>query len=150
MADAMQTWAERAARTMRRLDQLAAIGAGGRRGAHRPGLSAAEQEACEQVAGWMLEAGLDAGWDACGNLYGRLPGANATAAEVWSGSHLDTVPNGGRFDGALGVLAALESVASLRGRGLNATLAAVAFRDEEGWRFGEGCFGSLWVCGQIG
>jgi len=146
----MQTWAERAARTMQRLDQLAAIGAGGRRGAHRPGLSAAEQEACELVAGWMSEAGLDAGWDVCGNLYGRLPGADAGAPEVWSGSHLDTVPNGGRFDGALGVLAAVEAIASLRGRGLKATLAAVAFRDEEGWRFGEGCFGSLWVCGRIG
>jgi allantoate deiminase len=150
MADAMQTSAERAARTMRRLDQLAAIGAGGRPGANRPGLSAAEQEACELAAGWMAEAGLEPGWDACGNLYGRLPGADATAAEVWSGSHLDTVPNGGRFDGALGVLAAVEAIASLRDRGLRSTLRAVAFRDEEGWRFGEGCFGSLWVCGRIG
>ena len=146
----MQTFGERAARTMRRLDQLAAIGAGGRPGAHRPGLSAAEQEACELVAGWMAEAGLEPGWDACGNLYGRLAGTDASAAEVWSGSHLDTVPNGGRFDGALGVLAALEAIASLRGKELAATLCAVAFRDEEGWRFGEGCFGSLWACGQIG
>ena len=68
---------------------------------------------------------------------------------MWSGSHLDTVPNGGRFDGALGVLAALEAVASLRRRRLPATLAVVAFRDEEGWRFGEGCFGSRCACATV-
>ena len=99
---------------MQRLSQLAEIGREGRAGAHRPGLSAAEQEACELVATWLRQEGLEVSWDACGNLYGRLAGSDPAAGEIWSGSHLDTVPNGGRFDGALGVLAALEAVAQLR------------------------------------
>jgi len=68
---------------------------------------------------------------------------------VWSGSHLDSVPGGGRFDGALGVLAALEAVAVLGSTPLAAPLAVVAFRDEEGWRFGRGFFGSRAVSGRV-
>ena len=140
---------ERAARTMQRLSQLAEIGREGRAGAHRPGLSAAEQEACELMATWLGQEGLEVSWDACGNLYGRLAGSDPAAGEVWAGSHLDTVPNGGRFDGALGVLAALEAVAQLREAPRAATLCAAVFRDEEGWRFGEGCFGSRCLCGTV-
>ena len=140
---------ERAARTMQRLSQLAEIGREGRAGAHRPGLSAAEQEACELVATWLGQEGLEISWDACGNLYGRLAGSDPTAGEVWAGSHLDTVPNGGRFDGALGVLAALEAVAQLRDAPRAATLCVAVFRDEEGWRFGEGCFGSRCLTGTV-
>ena len=140
---------ERAARTMQRLSQLAEIGREGRAGAHRPGLSAAEQEACELVATWLGQEGLEVSWDACGNLYGRLAGSDPAAGEVWAGSHLDTVPNGGRFDGALGVLSALEAVAQLREAPRAATLCVAVFRDEEGWRFGEGCFGSRCLCGTV-
>jgi hypothetical protein len=60
-----------------------------------------------------------------------------------------TVPNGGRFDGALGVVVGLEAVAALRHSDLRATLVVVAFRYEEGWRFGGGCFGSRAVCGLL-
>ena len=84
-----------------------------------------------------------------GNLYGRLAGSDPAAGEIWAGSHLDTVPNGGRFDGALGVLAALEAVAQLREPSRAATLCVAVFRDEEGWRFGEGCFGSRCLCGTV-
>jgi allantoate deiminase len=134
---------------MQRLSQLAEIGREGRAGAHRPGLSAAEQEACELVATWLEQEGLEVSWDACGNLFGRLPGSDPAASEIWAGSHLDTVPNGGRFDGALGVLAALEAVAQLRDLPRAATLCVAVFRDEEGWRFGEGCFGSRCLCGSV-
>ncbi len=134
---------------MQRLSQLAEIGREGREGAHRPGLSAAEQEACELVAAWLGQEGLEVSWDACGTLYGRLAGSDPAAAEIWAGSHLDTVPNGGRFDGALGVLAALEAVAQLRDMPRAATLCVAVFRDEEGWRFGEGCFGSRCLCGTV-
>ena len=134
---------------MQRLSQLAEIGREGRAGAHRPGLSAAEQQACELVATWLGQEGLAVSWDACGNLYGRLAGSDPAAGEIWAGSHLDTVPNGGRFDGALGVLAALEAVAQLRDLPRAATLCVAAFRDEEGWRFGEGCFGSRCLCGTV-
>jgi allantoate deiminase len=140
---------ERAARTMQRLSQLAEIGREGRAGAHRPGLSAAEQTACELVARWLEQEGLEVSWDACGNLYGRLAGSDPAAGEIWAGSHLDTVPNGGRFDGALGVLAALEAVAQLHDLPRTATLCVAVFRDEEGWRFGEGCFGSRCLCGTV-
>ena len=94
----------------------------------------------------MADAGLDVSVDAAGNLFGRLPGRSRTD-EVWAGSHLDSVPQGGRFDGALGVVAALEAVERLGRR--DRTLAVVAFRDEEGWRFGHGCFGSRALCGGL-
>src|SRR5207302_19356 len=111
-------------RILERLDQLYAIGGGV--GANRPGYSASEDEAHELAAGWMREAGLEVEVDAAGNLIGRT--ANAS---VWAGSHLDSVPNGGKFDGALGVVAAIEAV-ERAGAG-----AVVAFRDEE-----TGCGGS--------
>jgi hydantoinase/carbamoylase family amidase len=74
----------------------------------------------------MRDAGLDVEADAAGNLIGRTK-----QADVWTGSHLDSVPDGGKFDGALGVVAAIEAVERV-GRG-----AVVVFRDEE-----QGCIGS--------
>lgn len=129
-----------------RLQALYAIGDG--EGANRPGLSAAEEEAHRLVAGWMREAGLETSRDAAGNLYGRLPGRRPELPEVWVGSHLDSVPRGGRYDGALGVVAAVEAVARLD-EPAERTIAVVAFRDEEGWRFGHGFFGSRAVTGQL-
>jgi hydantoinase/carbamoylase family amidase len=87
--------------------------------------------------------------DGAGNLYAR-PAGSWAAAEIWSGSHLDTVPSGGRFDGALGVVAALEAVTAVAAARPGPPLAVVVFRDEEGWRFGHGCFGSRCVTGQVG
>ena len=106
-------------RVLRRLEALFSIGGG--EGASRPGLSRAEQQAHDLAAGWMAEAGLEVSVDAAGNLIGRARGSAPEFPEVWTGSHLDTVPDGGRF----------------------------AFRDEEGWRFGQGYFGSRALCGQI-
>ena len=80
--------------------------------------------------GWFREAGLEVEVDAAGNLIGRIPGG---AREVWTGSHLDTVPGAGRFDGTLGVVAGLEAVERLGTPGLG----VVVFRDEE-----RGCAGS--------
>lgn len=131
---------------MARLEALYAIG--GRVGADRPGLSGREEDAHLLVDAWMREAGLETSWDAAGNLYGRLVARQPEAPEIWTGSHLDTVPSGGRFDGALGVVGALEAVRRLGGP-LDHTIAVVAFRDEEGWRFGNGCFGSRAVSGQL-
>jgi allantoate deiminase len=140
----------RAERAMERLDLLARIGAAGDGGGiTRPGLSAAEDEAHALLAGWCEEAGLAVSRDSVGNLYAR-PRRAAAGAEIWSGSHLDTVPSGGRFDGALGVVAALEAVADVAADRPEAPLALVAFRDEEGWRFGHGCFGSRCLTGDVG
>jgi len=105
-----------------RLEQLYAIGGGP--GANRLHPSAAEDEAHELVATWMGESGLEVDVDPDGNLLGRA----AEPRDVWVGSHLDTVPEGGRFDGALGVVAGIEAVERV-GRG-----SVVAFRGEEvGW-----------------
>jgi acetylornithine deacetylase/succinyl-diaminopimelate desuccinylase-like protein len=116
-----------------RLEELYAIGDGD--GANRIGGSPEEQRACELAASWMEDAGLEVEWDPVGNLVGRLPGSRPELPEVWTGSHLDTVPSGGKFDGALGVVAGIEAVL-LAGAG-ERTLGVVAFRDEE-----RGCNGS--------
>ena len=100
-----------------RLDELYAIGGGTRRG-----YSPEEDAAHELAAGWMREAGLEVSVDGVGNLFGRRGDGR-----VWTGSHLDSVPNGGKFDGALGVVAAIEAAARLP----EAPLAVVAFRAEE-------------------
>jgi acetylornithine deacetylase/succinyl-diaminopimelate desuccinylase-like protein len=128
-------------RVLERLDQLYALGGGP--GANRLGGSAEEDEAHELVAGWMREAGLEVERDAAGNLYGRLAGRRPELPEVWTGSHLDSVPAGGRFDGALGVIAGLEALE--RAGQQERTVTVVAFRDEEGWK-GPGCVGSRSLC----
>jgi allantoate deiminase len=141
---------DRVARTIERLDRLAELGrTRGEEGTTRPALSPQEQQACELVASWMGDEGLLVSWDGAGNVFGRLPGSSQSTDEIWTGSHLDTVPNGGRFDGALGVLVGLEAVSALRESGLRSTLAIVVFRYEEGWRFGGGCFGSRAICGVL-
>jgi allantoate deiminase len=138
----------RAARILERLDTLFEIGRAA--GTNRPGLSAEEQRACELVAGWMRDAGLDVTFDAAGNVVGRLVGREPALPEVWSGSHLDTPPDGGRFDGALGVLTALDAAEAMRASGPpRRSVAVIAFRLEEGPRFGRGVFGSRAVCGVL-
>ena len=102
-------------RVLDRLDELYAIGA------TRIGYTPQEDAAHVLFARWLGEVGLDVEIDRAGNTIGRRG-----EASLWLGSHLDTVPNGGRFDGALGVVAALEVAART-----DAPLAVVAFRDEE-------------------
>jgi allantoate deiminase len=130
-----------AVRVLERLDALYAIGGGP--GANRLGGTREEDEAHELVAGWMREAGLEVDVDSAGNLFGRLLGRRPELPEVWTGSHLDSVPNGGRFDGALGVAAGLEALERLGQR--ERTLVVIAFRDEEGCS-GPGCRGSRALC----
>lgn len=121
-------------RVFERLEELYALGGG--RGANRPFGSSAEDAAHELAAGWMAEAGLTVDRDAAGNLVGRFPGEGG---EVWAGSHLDSVPEGGRFDGALGVVAAIEALERIGPQAR--PLAAVVFRGEE-----VGCVGSRARC----
>jgi acetylornithine deacetylase/succinyl-diaminopimelate desuccinylase-like protein len=112
---------------LERIEEIYAIGGGP--GANRPGYTAAEDRAHDLAAGWMREAGLEVEVDGDGNLVGRRAGTDASAGELWTGSHLDSVPNGGRFDGVLGVLAGLEALTRIEP--CRRTLAVVAFRDEE-------------------
>jgi len=138
----------RAARIVARLDSLFEIGRAA--GTNRPGLGEGEQRAHDLVAGWMRDAGLDVSVDRAGNLFGRVAGSDASLAEVWTGSHLDTPPDGGRFDGALGVVAGLDAAEAIgRSGGARCTIAVVAFRLEEGPRFGRGVFGSRAIVGEL-
>jgi len=99
-----------------RLDEIYAIAQ------HRAGYSEEEDAAHELAAGWMRDDGLEVTRDGAGNLFGTRGDAR-----VWAGSHLDSVPTAGRFDGALGVVAAIEAASRLPDR----SLAVVAFRAEE-------------------
>jgi allantoate deiminase len=128
-------------RVLERLERLYAIGGGP--GANRLGGSQQEDEAHELVADWMRDAGLEVEVDPTGNLFGRLRGRRPKLPEVWTGSHLDSVPAGGKFDGTLGVLGGLEAVERLGQQ--ERSLVVVAFRDEEGCR-GIGCLGSRSLC----
>jgi allantoate deiminase len=131
-----------------RLDRLFEIGRVA--GTNRPGLGDGEQRAFELVRRWMEAAGLETSVDPAGNLLGRLAGCDPALASVMAGSHLDTPPDGGRFDGALGVLAALEAVAAISaGDRPPRSLLVVAFRLEEGCRFGRGVFGSRAMAGML-
>jgi N-carbamoyl-L-amino-acid hydrolase len=130
-------------------ETLAAIGATPDGGVHRPALSDAHLEARR----WFLERaeqlGLDARVDSAGNHSAVLRCGKASGPALLVGSHLDSVPYGGRFDGALGVLAALEvlQVVKEQGISLNTHLEAIDFTDEEG-RF-VSLVGSLALSGQL-
>ena len=139
-----------AARLRRRLEELAAIGRTAHGGVTRFSYGPEHAAAVELTAGWMREAGAAAALDEWGNLHGLVPGTDREAAPMAAGSHLDTVPNGGIFDGALGVVAAIETAQALRDAGvtLERPLLLLGFAEEEGTSFGVGCLGSLGVVGR--
>jgi len=126
-----------------RLDALWEIALGPGGGADRPAYSAAEAEAMRLVAGWAREAGLEPGIDPQGNLWALPPGA--TGPVVTSGSHVDTVPDGGRYDGALGTVLGLELVADLEAGRAGILICAA----EEAPRFGAGTIGSRLLVGTL-
>ena len=112
--------------------------------------SEAQLVATFQVAGWMAEAGLKVFFDRWGNLYGRTPDFDDERKVVLTGSHLDSVPNGGDFDGPLGVLSALEAVRLILEHkiALNKPIEVISFIEEEGASF-HGLMGSQLATGGI-
>jgi hydantoinase/carbamoylase family amidase len=136
-------------RLRQRMEHLGTIGRGGSGGISRSPFSPAHVEAVRLVAQMMHEAGLDPGVDEFGNLIGQ--GAGGDEPILLAGSHLDTVPDGGMFDGALGVVAAVEVAQTLRdaGRRLRHRLGAIAFADEEGHAFDVGTLSSRALVGEI-
>ena len=130
------------------LDELALIGGGADGGVTRVAWSEELFAAYSWVARRMRELGLEVETDAAGNLLGRWHAGNGKAVLV--GSHLDTVPSGGRLDGALGVVAALHAVRLLQEEGFEPErpLWVVAFMDEEGTRFNAALFGSRAFAGE--
>ncbi|GAB3605628.1 allantoate amidohydrolase [Conyzicola nivalis] len=131
-----------------RCDELAAISS-------RPDvlervhLSPEHRAANDLVAGWMREAGLKTWQDAAGNQCGRLEGREPDLPALLLGSHIDTVPDAGRYDGMLGVLLAIQVVSRIRDSGIELPFAleVVAFSDEEGTRFGTALIGSRALAG---
>ena len=125
------------------LKALARIGARPEGGAERIAFSAEDRAARRWIAAEMGGAGLSVRTDPAGNLFGRREGREALPAILF-GSHLDTVPRGGMFDGALGVLAGLEVLRALGEARVETRhpLELVVWCDEEGSRFGTGLFGS--------
>lgn len=128
------------------LQELAAIGRT-ERGISRLAFGPADMDGRRWLLLKLQDAGLAARMDQVGNVIGRLDGPGPQPAAIVLGSHLDTVPDGGMFDGALGVLAGLECVRTIREAGatgfaLRHALEVVAFANEEGSHLSPGIFGS--------
>jgi len=140
-----------AARMARRIHALAEIGATPEHGASRIGYSPEDRIAKELLKTWMREAGLIVREDAVGNVFGTYPGSQPELPLVMSGSHIDTVPNGGHFDGVVGVLSALEVAERWHEQGYvpPRSLEVAAFADEEGSRFHASLTGSHFLMGEL-
>ncbi|WEG11816.1 allantoate amidohydrolase [Pullulanibacillus sp. KACC 23026] len=140
-------------RLWNRLMSLSSIGhhSDGSGGVTRLSFTKEEREAKDRVAAFMREAGLSVREDAVGNLIGRLEGMNPDSPVLLVGSHLDSVPHGGDFDGPLGVLAAVEALQTLGEKQikLKSPVEVIAFTDEEGARFRFGMIGSRGLAGTL-
>ncbi|GAA1920560.1 allantoate amidohydrolase [Microbacterium aoyamense] len=133
-----------ARRVMARCDELARVSAA-QSGIERVYLSPEHARVNRLAAEWMREVGMTTRQDAAGNQLGRV--GDPASAALMLGSHLDTVPDAGRYDGIVGVLMALEVVRLLRDATLPFAIEVVAFSDEEGTRFGKALLGSSAVAG---
>ncbi|WP_217282819.1 M20 family metallo-hydrolase [Paenibacillus alginolyticus] len=140
-----------ASRLQQRIQELAEIGKIGETGVCRLALSKEDREGVELVKSWMQEAGMEASIDPFANLIGVLKGSNPNAPVLMLGSHVDSQPYGGRFDGAIGVLGAIEVVQTLVEEGITpeCNIEVVAFCDEEGCRFNKGLFGVRGMTGKL-
>src|SRR6201993_3049354 len=104
---------------------------------------------------WMKarceEAGLRVREDAIGNTFARWPGADANAPVVGTGSHIDAIPNAGKYDGVVGVLGGLEAIRALQRSGFRPknSIELLVFATEEPTRFGIGCLGSRLLSGTL-
>jgi len=114
-------------------------------GVDRAALTLLDRQARRLLIEWATEAGLTVSVDEMNNLFLRHEGLEPDAAPVLTGSHMDSQPNGGRFDGIWGVVAALEAVQAIREAGLTTRrpIEVVAWTNEEGGRFAPGCMGSM-------
>jgi len=138
------------ARLMGRIDALAQIGAIDGGGSCRLALTDDDGRGRDQVAAWMREQGLTVSVDAIGNMFGLRAGSERLSP-VMTGSHIDTVRTGGRYDGMLGVLAGLEVLRTLDDAGVQTRRPMVVgvFTNEEGARFAPDMLGSLVYVGGL-
>ncbi|MFB1081762.1 M20 family metallo-hydrolase [Jeotgalibacillus sp. JSM ZJ347] len=137
-------------RVAQRLAELSRIGLTNKQGSNRMSFSDEERAAKELIKIWMKEAGLSIYEDGAGNVFGMLYGKDQSQS-IMSGSHVDSVPNGGHFDGPLGVLAALEVAQAWKETGYvpETNYEVVIFTDEEGARFNGGLTGSRAMAGEV-
>jgi N-carbamoyl-L-amino-acid hydrolase len=128
-----------------RIDELALIGATPRGGVSRLAFTEADTAGRDQVVAWMKNAGLGVQVDAIGNIFGSRPGLDPDASPIMTGSHIDTVGDGGKLDGNLGVLAGLEVVETLNDASVDTRrpICVAVFSNEEGVRFQPDMMGSL-------
>jgi len=126
------------------LDTSSSVGATEHGGLHRLTLTKEDKQIRDILVDWMREAGLAVRVDDLGNVYGRREGKDRELPIVMIGSHFDTQPNGGRFDGVLGVIAAIEVIHILNEHQLetNRSIEIVNFTNEEGERFTPPMLGS--------
>lgn len=122
-----------------------------RQGITRLALSDEDRQGRDLFVKWLTEAGLDVRVDPVGNIWGIRSGKDITARPVMAGSHLDTVRNGGIYDGALGVLAGLEVIRTLNDNRVitEKPVAVTAFTNEEGARFQPDMMGSMFAAGVL-
>lgn len=118
-------------------------------GTRRTFLSAPMRDCHREVSSWMKILGMNASVDAVGNLRGFYSATSPHAPRILIGSHLDTVPNAGAFDGILGVMLAIGLVESLHGMKLPFGIEVVGFSEEEGVRFGVPFIGSRALVGRV-
>jgi len=118
-------------------------------GTRRTFLSPPMRDCHREVSSWMNALGMTVSVDAVGNLRGFFAGTSPAAPRILIGSHLDTVPNAGAFDGILGVVLAVELVESLRGSKLPFSIEVIGFSEEEGVRFGVPFIGSRALVGRV-
>ncbi len=118
-------------------------------GTRRTFLSAPMRDCHLEIGAWMEPLGVETRIDAAGNLRGLYPGAQSKAPRLLLGSHLDTVPNAGAFDGVLGVVLAVALLEGLDGRRLPFGIEVVGFSEEEGVRFGTPFIGSRALTGRL-
>ncbi len=133
-------------RVLERLQVMAKIGRSPQGGINRIAYSSADVECRAYVVELMRAAQLDVSVDAAGNIIGRRAGSNPTLATILTGSHIDSVPEGGIYDGTVGVISAIEVAQVLAERKLSTRhpLEVIVFQNEE-----EGLFGSRAICGDL-
>ena len=138
-------------RLVRRINDLATIGPIEGGGSCRLALTDEDRDGRDLVVAWMTDLGLDISMDGIGNVVGVRPG-RTDGPPIMTGSHIDTVRTGGRYDGNLGVLAGLEVIETLEQHGITTEhpFAVAFFTDEEGARFQPDMLGSLVYAGGMG
>lgn len=135
------------ARLLARLEALRLVGDTGDGGSRRLALTDADKRGRDLFVSWLRDAGLEVHVDRIGNIVGVLPGSEPGPA-LLMGSHIDTVGSGGKYDGALGSLGALEVIETMREAGIRPKhpVAVIAFTNEEGARFQPDILGScVWT-----